>query len=115
MAGCGDLCGACTALRPSPPAPPRPSPLLTRPPARSVLLDNALSAVDHHTAQHIFDTCFKGLFRDKATVLVTHQVRVLGWPAARPARLRRTPALLEHTPSCRPRQPPLTAPPHPRH
>lgn len=46
------------------------------PPTRcSVLLDNALSAVDHHTAQHIFDTCIRGLFKDKACVLVTHQVR----------------------------------------
>jgi ABC-type transport system involved in cytochrome bd biosynthesis fused ATPase/permease subunit len=40
-----------------------------------VLLDNALSAVDHHTAHHIFDNCVRGMFRDKATVLVTHQVR----------------------------------------
>lgn len=39
-----------------------------------VLLDNALSAVDHHTAHHIFEHCVRGLFRDKATVLVTHQV-----------------------------------------
>ncbi|KIZ01660.1 ABC transporter, multidrug resistance associated protein [Monoraphidium neglectum] len=42
-----------------------------------VLLDNALSAVDHHTAQHIFDRCIKGLFRNKATVLITHQVEFL--------------------------------------
>jgi ATP-binding cassette subfamily C (CFTR/MRP) protein 1 len=35
-----------------------------------VLLDNALSAVDHHTAQHIFEHCVKNMFRDKATVLV---------------------------------------------
>ncbi len=39
-----------------------------------VLLDNALSAVDHHTAHHIFDTCIKGLFAQKAVILVTHQV-----------------------------------------
>ena len=39
-----------------------------------VLLDNALSAVVHHTAQHIFQHCVRGMFRDKATVLVTHQV-----------------------------------------
>jgi ABC-type multidrug transport system ATPase subunit len=39
-----------------------------------VLLDNALSAVDHHTAHHIFEHCVRGMFRDKATVLVTHQV-----------------------------------------
>ncbi|GAB4815837.1 hypothetical protein N2152v2_002883 [Parachlorella kessleri] len=42
-----------------------------------VLLDNALSAVDHHTAQHIFQHCVRGLFRDKATVLITHQVEFL--------------------------------------
>ncbi|KAL4427322.1 hypothetical protein ABPG77_003231 [Micractinium sp. CCAP 211/92] len=42
-----------------------------------VLLDNALSAVDHHTAQHIFQHCVRGMFRDKATVLVTHQVEFL--------------------------------------
>jgi ABC-type transport system involved in Fe-S cluster assembly fused permease/ATPase subunit len=35
-----------------------------------VLLDNALSAVDHHTAQHIFEHCVKTMFKDKATVLV---------------------------------------------
>jgi ABC-type bacteriocin/lantibiotic exporter with double-glycine peptidase domain len=39
-----------------------------------VLLDNALSAVDHHTAQHIFQNCIKNSFEDKAVVLVTHQV-----------------------------------------
>nr|AXF41555.1 HLA3 protein [Chlorella sp. ArM0029B] len=42
-----------------------------------VLLDNALSAVDHHTAQHIFQHCVRGIFRDKACVLVTHQVEFL--------------------------------------
>ncbi len=42
-----------------------------------VLLDNALSAVDHHTAQHIFQYCVKDMFRDKATVLVTHQIEFL--------------------------------------
>lgn len=42
-----------------------------------VLLDNALSAVDHHTAHHLFEHCIRGLFRDKATVLVTHQVEFL--------------------------------------
>ncbi|GFR49014.1 hypothetical protein Agub_g11035, partial [Astrephomene gubernaculifera] len=42
-----------------------------------VLLDNALSAVDHHTAHHIFDACIRGLFAAKAVVLVTHQVEFL--------------------------------------
>ena len=43
-----------------------------------VLLDNALSAVDHHTAHHIFQNCIKTSFKDKAVVLVTHQVRLPG-------------------------------------
>ncbi|KAG1674667.1 hypothetical protein FOA52_007191 [Chlamydomonas sp. UWO 241] len=42
-----------------------------------VLLDNALSAVDNHTAEHIFEHCVKGLMRDKAVVLITHQVAFL--------------------------------------
>ncbi|GLC48313.1 hypothetical protein PLESTB_000082600 [Pleodorina starrii] len=45
--------------------------------AELVLLDNALSAVDHHTAHHIFDACIKGLFADKAVVLVTHQIEFM--------------------------------------
>ncbi|PNH10694.1 Multidrug resistance-associated protein 1 [Tetrabaena socialis] len=42
-----------------------------------VLLDNALSAVDHHTAHHIFDKCIKTMFADKAVVLVTHQIEFM--------------------------------------
>ncbi|KAG1659734.1 hypothetical protein FOA52_006004 [Chlamydomonas sp. UWO 241] len=42
-----------------------------------VLLDNALSAVDAHTAEHIFEHCIKGLMHDKAVVLITHQVAFL--------------------------------------
>lgn len=41
-----------------------------------VVLDNALSAVDHHTAQHIFKHCIKGMLKEKAVLLVTHQVEV---------------------------------------
>jgi ABC-type multidrug transport system fused ATPase/permease subunit len=41
------------------------------------LLDNALSAVDHHTAQHIFENCLKQHADDKAIVLITHQVEFL--------------------------------------
>ena len=48
-------------------------PLPLAPPVQ-LLLDNALSAVDHHTAQHIFKHCVRDMFRDKAVVLVTHQV-----------------------------------------
>eukprot|EP00883_Tetradesmus_obliquus_P000567 jgi/Sobl393_1/10597/SZX72300.1 len=42
-----------------------------------VLLDNALSAVDHHTAHHIFQHLLKDSMRDKAIVLITHQVEFL--------------------------------------
>jgi ATP-binding cassette, subfamily C (CFTR/MRP), member 1 len=40
--------------------------------ADTILLDGALSAVDHTTAEHIFSNCVEGLFKDKAVVLVTH-------------------------------------------
>eukprot|EP00798_Chlamydomonas_sp_ICE-L_P021717 gene21717-28737_t len=42
-------------------------------PSDLVLLDNALSAVDHHTAHHIFKHCIKDMMKDKAVVLITHQ------------------------------------------
>lgn len=42
-----------------------------------MLLDNALSAVDHHTAHHIFTNLLKDSMRDKATILITHQVEFL--------------------------------------
>ena len=42
-----------------------------------VLLDNALSAVDHHTAHHIFKHCIRTMLADKAVVLITHQVEFL--------------------------------------
>ncbi|WIA12457.1 hypothetical protein OEZ85_012492 [Tetradesmus obliquus] len=42
-----------------------------------VLLDNALSAVDHHTAHHIFKNLLKDSMSDKAIVLITHQVEFL--------------------------------------
>lgn len=41
------------------------------------LLDNALSAVDHHTAQHIFENLLKQSVGDRAIVLITHQVEFL--------------------------------------
>lgn len=44
-----------------------------------MLLDNALSAVDHHTAQHIFDNLLKSSLREKAIILITHQVRGPCW------------------------------------
>jgi ATP-binding cassette subfamily C (CFTR/MRP) protein 1 len=42
-----------------------------------VLLDNALSAVDHHTAHHIFKHLLKESMSEKAIVLITHQVEFL--------------------------------------
>ena len=43
--------------------------------ARTVLLDDVLSAVDAHTGQHIFTECLTGpLMQDRTLVLVTHQV-----------------------------------------
>uniref|UniRef100_A0A7S0VCE4 ABC transporter n=2 Tax=Polytomella parva TaxID=51329 RepID=A0A7S0VCE4_9CHLO len=41
------------------------------------LLDNPLSAVDQHTARHIFDKCIKGLMKDKAVIWITHQLELL--------------------------------------
>jgi hypothetical protein len=38
------------------------------------LLDDCLSAVDADVSQHIFSKCIQGLLRDKAVVLVTHNV-----------------------------------------
>ena len=74
---------------------PLEQPLICRPclpapaPRLQLLLDNALSAVDHHTAQHIFQHCVRDMFRDKAVVLVTHQVpaRPACLLACQPARL----------------------------
>jgi ABC-type multidrug transport system ATPase subunit len=42
-----------------------------------VLLDNALSAVDHHTAHHIFKNLLKDSMCEKAIILITHQVEFL--------------------------------------
>ncbi|WIA32616.1 hypothetical protein OEZ86_003419 [Tetradesmus obliquus] len=42
-----------------------------------VLLDNALSAVDHHTAHHIFKNLLKDTMCEKAIILITHQVEFL--------------------------------------
>jgi ABC-type multidrug transport system fused ATPase/permease subunit len=52
-----------------------------------VLLDNPLSAVDQHTSKHIFDFAIKGLLKDKAVVLIAHQLELLpqvrgGWGRA---------------------------------
>lgn len=42
-----------------------------------MLLDNPLSAVDQHTSKHIFDYAIKGLLKDKAVVLIAHQLELL--------------------------------------
>ncbi|KAL8425677.1 hypothetical protein Efla_003997 [Eimeria flavescens] len=41
------------------------------------LLDDCLSAVDVHVAQHVFERCLKGLLKDKAVLLVSHRLAVL--------------------------------------
>lgn len=41
------------------------------------LLDDCLSAVDVHVAQHVFERCIKGLLRDSAVLLVSHRLAVL--------------------------------------
>lgn len=38
------------------------------------LLDDVLSAVDAHVGEHIFKHCIRGMLRDKAVIMVTHQV-----------------------------------------
>lgn len=39
-----------------------------------VLLDNALSALDHHTAHQVFNDLLKNTMSEKAIVMITHQV-----------------------------------------
>ncbi|KAL3679834.1 hypothetical protein R1sor_022790 [Riccia sorocarpa] len=41
------------------------------------LLDDPFSAVDAHTASHLFQECVRGALREKTVVLVTHQVEFL--------------------------------------
>ncbi|KAI9013950.1 P-loop containing nucleoside triphosphate hydrolase protein [Phycomyces nitens] len=43
--------------------------------ATTVILDDCLSAVDAHTAKHLFDHCLTGrLMKDRTVILVTHHV-----------------------------------------
>ncbi|RUS16120.1 ABC transporter type 1, transmembrane domain-containing protein, partial [Endogone sp. FLAS-F59071] len=45
--------------------------------ARHVLLDDCLSAVDSHTARHIYEKCLMGsLMKGRTRILVTHHVRL---------------------------------------
>eukprot|EP00798_Chlamydomonas_sp_ICE-L_P017393 gene17393-23693_t len=50
-------------------------------PSDLVLLDNPLSAVDQHTAMHIFKHCIQNMLKDKAVVWITHQLEMLPYCA----------------------------------
>ncbi|XP_066143813.1 probable multidrug resistance-associated protein lethal(2)03659 isoform X2 [Euwallacea fornicatus] len=41
------------------------------------LLDDPLSAVDAHVGKHIFEECIRGYLKERAVVLVTHQLQYL--------------------------------------
>lgn len=41
------------------------------------LLDDPLSAVDTNVGRQLFDTCIKGYLRNKAVILITHQLQYL--------------------------------------
>lgn len=41
------------------------------------LLDDPLSAVDSHVGKHLFQKCIRGYLKDKAVILVTHQLHFL--------------------------------------
>ena len=41
------------------------------------LLDDPLSAVDVHVGKHLYSKCIRGLLKNKAVVLVTHQLQYL--------------------------------------
>ena len=45
--------------------------------ADTYLLDDPLSAVDVHVGRHLFRNCIRGFLKDKAVVLVTHQLQYL--------------------------------------
>lgn len=51
--------------------------------ASTLLLDDILSAVDAHTAAHIYQNCLKGpLLKDRTVILVSHQVQLTAPGAA---------------------------------
>lgn len=41
------------------------------------LLDDPLSAVDPHVANHIFDKCINGYLKEKTVILITHQLQFI--------------------------------------
>jgi len=41
------------------------------------ILDSPLSAVDQHTAKHIFEHCIRGMLKSKACLLITHHLELL--------------------------------------
>ena len=41
------------------------------------LLDDPLSAVDVHVGRHLFNNCIRGFLKNKAVILVTHQLQYL--------------------------------------
>jgi ABC-type nitrate/sulfonate/bicarbonate transport system ATPase subunit len=56
--------------------------------ASIVLLDDVLSAVDAHTASHLFERCLRGpLMNGRTVVLVSHHVQVSWHNANRIKRL----------------------------
>ncbi|KAI7896256.1 P-loop containing nucleoside triphosphate hydrolase protein [Mucor mucedo] len=45
--------------------------------AKNVLMDDVLSAVDAHTAKHLYDNCLMGpLMRNRTRILVTHHIKL---------------------------------------
>lgn len=45
--------------------------------AKNVLMDDVLSAVDAHTAKHLFDACLMGpLMKNRTRILVTHHIKL---------------------------------------
>ena len=41
------------------------------------LLDDPLSAVDAHVAQHLYEKCIMGLLKNKTRILCTHHTKYL--------------------------------------
>lgn len=51
--------------------------------ASTLFLDDILSAVDAHTARHLYDRCLTGeLTRGRTIILVSHHIQLCSWDAA---------------------------------